>query len=55
MGDDMDWGEIWDGIDNEKNWEAEKYRANSTLLGVQDFRKHYRYAPFSYFIPGYLR
>ena len=30
----MDWDEIWDGLDNEKNWEAEKYRTQSTLLGV---------------------
>ena len=55
MGDDMDWDEIWDGLDNEKNWEAENYRAKSTLVGVQDFHKHWdRYAPFSYFVPGYL-
>ena len=26
MGDDMDWDEIWDGLDNGKNWYAEKYR-----------------------------
>ena len=52
----MDWDEIWDGLDNEKNWEAEKYRAGSTLLGVRDFHKHWdRYAPFSYLVPGYLR
>ena len=30
MGDDIDWDEIWDGLDNQKNWEAEKYRAQST-------------------------
>ena len=48
MGDNMDWDGIWDGLNNEKNWEAEKYRAKSTLLGVQDFHKHWdRYAPFS--------
>ena len=29
MGGDMDWDEIWDGLDNEKNWSAEKYRAQS--------------------------
>ena len=40
MGGDMDWDEIWDGLDNEMNWEAEKYRAKSTLVGVQDFHKH---------------
>ena len=56
MGDDMDWDEIWDGLDNENNWKAEKYRAQSTLLGVQDFHKHWdRYAPSSYFDPRYLR
>ena len=27
MGDDMDWDKIWDGLDNEENWEVEKYRA----------------------------
>ena len=55
MGDDMDWDEIWDDLDNEKNWEADKYRAKSTLLGVQDFHKHWdRCAPFIYFVPGYL-
>ena len=53
MGDDMDWDEIWNGLDNEKNWEAEKYRAKNTLPGVQDFHKHWdRYAPLSYFVPG---
>ena len=52
----MDWDEIWDGLDNEKNWEAEKYRAPRTLLGVQDFHKHWdRYSPTGYFVPGYLR
>ena len=51
----MDWDEIWEGLDNEKNWEAEKYMAKSILLGVRDFHKHWdRYAPFSYFVPGYL-
>ena len=56
MGDDMDWDGIWDFLDNEKNWEAEKYRAQSTRLGVQDFHKHWGwYAPSSYFVPGYLR
>ena len=29
MGDDMDWDEIWDGLGNEKNWEAGIYRAQS--------------------------
>ena len=52
----MDWDKIWDGLDNEKNWEAEEYWAQSTLLGVQDFHKHWdRYAPSSHFVPGYLR
>ena len=50
MGDDMDWDEIWDNLGNGKNWGAEKYRAQSTLLGVRDFHKHWdRYAPSSYF------
>ena len=30
----MDWDEIWDGSGNEKNWEAEKCRTQSTLLGA---------------------
>ena len=56
MADDMDWDKIWDGLDNEENWAAEKYRAQSTLLGVQDFRKYWdRYVPSGYFIPDYLR
>ena len=55
MGDDMDWDEILDGLDNEKNWVAEKYRAQSTLLAIEGFHKHWdRYAPSSYFVPEYL-
>ena len=47
----MDWDKIWDDLDNEENWAAEKYRAQSTLLAVQDFRKHWnRYVPSGYFI-----
>ena len=41
MGDDMDWDEIWDGLDNEKNWDAEKYRAQTTLLAIEDLHKHW--------------
>ena len=56
MGDGMERDEIWDGLDNEKNWDAEKYRAQTTLLAIEDFYKHWdRYAPSSYFVPEYLR
>ena len=48
----VDWDEIWNGLDSEKNWEAEKYRAQSTLLRVQNFRRH---APSDYFVPEYFR
>ena len=52
----MERDEIWDGLDNEKNWDAEKYRAQTTLLAIEDFYKHWdRYAPSSYFVPEYLR
>ena len=34
MEDNMDLDRIWDRLDNEKNWEAEKYRTQSTLLGA---------------------
>ena len=36
----MDWDEIWDSLDNEKNWGAEKYRAKTTLLAIKGFHKH---------------
>ena len=56
MEDGMDWDDIWDGLDNKRNWEAEKYHAQSALLGVQDFHKYCdRYAPSSYFVPECLR
>ena len=29
MGDDTGWDKIWDGLDNEKNWNAEKYRTHT--------------------------
>ena len=29
MGEEMDWGEIWDGLNNENNWGAEKYWAQT--------------------------
>ena len=55
MEDNMDLDGIWDGLDNEKNWGAEKYRTQSTLLGAYDFHKYWdRYAPSSYFVPEYL-
>ena len=38
MGDVIDWVEIWDGLDNERNWEAKKYQVQSTLVGVRGFR-----------------
>ena len=37
MGDDMDWDEIRDGLDNEKNYGAEKNRAQTTLLATESF------------------
>ena len=49
----MGWDKIWDGLDNEKNWEIEKYRAQSTILGVQYFHKHW--GPAGYFVSEYLR
>ena len=51
----MDWDDIWDGLGNEKNREAERYRVQNTLLGIQDFHKYWdRYVPCN-FVPGYLR
>ena len=52
----MGWDGIWDGLGNEKNWDSEKYRAQTALLAVEDFHKHWdRYASSSYFAPEYLR
>ena len=50
----MDWDEIWNGLDNGKNWDAGKYRAQTTLLAIEGFHKHWdRYTPSSYFVPEY--
>ena len=32
----MDWDETWDGLDNEGNWEAEKYLDGSGSGGGDD-------------------
>ena len=40
MGNDMDWNEIWDGLDNGRNWGAEKHRAQTTPPAIEDFHKH---------------
>lgn len=35
----MDWDEIWNDLDNKNNWMHEKYRAKTTLDGIQYFCK----------------